>query len=227
MSTFTPHRAALPILLASLTSVALSTTALPAHAQSHAAADSSIVVGPHIGVTSPQLFSDLGSWPIFGLELGYILPLDVGPFERPIQLSLDTSYTAPGAVGTGENMHLGESGASYDWTLQQRMLVLQPTLLWRFMAPGEFLSAYALLGARAYLMESVLTASGNNGEDFGENRETNREFGFVVGAGADLAVGPGTLFGTLYLSRSGLDQRITGDANTGALALSLGYRLYF
>jgi opacity protein-like surface antigen len=196
-------------------------------AAAHPAGEKSIVVAPHIGVTAPQLFSDLGSWPIFGLELGYIMPFNAGSFTRPLQLSFDVMYTAPGATGTGENLHLGEGGASYEWTLKQQMLVLQLGALWRFMPPGEFVSAYAMVGPRVYLMESVLNASGNGGADFGENRETNTEYGFVLGGGADFAVGPGTLFTTLYFSMSKLDQRITGEANTGALALSAGYRLYF
>ncbi|MFU8805153.1 MAG: hypothetical protein ACNA8W_15165 [Bradymonadaceae bacterium] len=196
-------------------------------AQAHPAGENSIVIAPHVGVTVPQLFSDLGSWPIFGLEMGYIMPFDAGPFTRPLQVSLDVMYTAPGATGVGANPHLGTDGGNYEWTLQQRMLILQIGALWRFMAPGEFVSAYALAGPRVYLMESVLTASGNGGADFGENRETNTEYGFVVGGGADFAVGPGTIFATLYLGLSGLEQRITGDANTAAFALSAGYRLYF
>ena len=193
----------------------------------HPASRNAVVVAPYVGVSAPQLFSDLGSWAVFGLELGVILPFDVGPFTRPLQLALDTAYTNPGASGSGENEHLGDDGAEWNWELRQRMLTFQFSVLWRFMAPGDAVSVYALVGPRLYLMESVLEASGNNGEDFGQNRETSSEFGVGFGGGVDIAAGPGTIFGTLLMSTSNLDQRITGDTNTGALSLNLGYRFYF
>ena len=52
-------------------------------------------------------------------------------------------------------------------------------------------------------------------------------YGLVVGGGADFAVGPGTIYGALEFGWSNLDQRLTGDSNTGALTLDAGYRLYF
>ncbi|MFU8804440.1 MAG: hypothetical protein ACNA8W_11565, partial [Bradymonadaceae bacterium] len=72
------------------------------------ASDKSFVLAPHIGVTVPQLFGDLGSWPVFGLELGYVIPTDIGSFRRPLQVRFDAMYTAPGATGTGTNAWLGQ-----------------------------------------------------------------------------------------------------------------------
>jgi len=183
-------------------------------------------VAPHIGVVVPQLFTDLGSWPIFGLECGYVLPFDVGPFIRPLIVALDVMYTAPGATGSGTDSNLGESGGAYDWELSEQMLVLELTAAWRFMPLGESLSAYGQIGPRLYLLESVLTASGAGG-DFGEHRETDTNVGFVAAGGLDLQLGPGSAFAALELGYSGLDQKITGDSNTGALNIELGYRLQF
>lgn len=212
--------------------VALTLFAVPALAQesnvekeAHAASTNSFVVAPHVGVGIPQLFGELGSWPIFGLEVGYIMPFDVGSMKRPLQASLALHYSAPGASGKGQEGALGESGAAYSWELEQRLLMLDVPLMWRFMEPGSFLSVYATLGPRFYFMESIMTATGNGG-DFGENRETNFEIGGFLGAGADFALGPGTLFGALIFSYSDLQERITGDANTGTLSLDFGYRLY-
>lgn len=192
---------------------------------SHPAASKSFVVGPQVGVVAPQLFSDLGSWPIFGLEVGYILPFDAGSMRRPLQLSVVGHYTQPGATGSGTEPNLGEEGTSYDWELTERMLQIELAATWRFIAPGEFLSPYATIGPRVYMLESVMTASGN-GADFGEHRETKTEYGLIAGGGLDLAVGPGTIFGTLLFSWSDLNKRITGDTSTGAVTLDLGYRLY-
>jgi opacity protein-like surface antigen len=193
----------------------------------HPAASNSIVLAPHVGVLFPQVASDLGTWPVFGLSAGYILPFDVASFTRPLEVGLDLMYTQPGADGSGTSPNLGEDGADYDWELTQRMLIVELYALYRFMAPGEFISAYAHIGPRAYFMEAEMEATGNGGQDFGTNTQTNDEYGLVFGGGADFAVGPGTIYGALEFGWSNLDQRITGDSNTGAINLDVGYRLYF
>lgn len=194
-------------------------------ATDHPGARNNFVLAPHVGVLVPQLFSELGAWPLFGLEVGYILPFDVGSMRRPLQLSVDALYTQPGADGSGASTSLGEAGGNYQWELVQRTLILEASALWRFIPPGESFSAYGSLGPRLYLMETELQASGN-GADFGENRETNTEYGFFVGGGVEFALGPGSLFTALEFGWSDLNQTITGDANTGALALDIGYRLF-
>ena len=212
-------------LIASMLALGLLLCASPALAGG--ADHPNFAITPHVGATAPQPFGDLESWPVFGADVGVILPFDVAGFERPIQMGFDASYTAPGAEGEGEHPMLGSDGADYQWDLQQRMLTVQFTTLWRFMPPGQGFSAHLLAGPRIYLMESVLLAEGNEGQDFGEHRETNHEYGFAVGAGAEYMLGPGAALGTLLFARSPLDQRITGEANTGAFNLSIGYRLFF
>lgn len=200
--------------------LAVMCTALPASADSP-----NFAVGPHVGVTAPQPFGDLNSWPVFGADVGFILPFDVG-MERPLQLGIDASYTRPGATGEGHHPMLGEEGADYEWKLQQQILTLQLTTMWRFMPPGQGFSAHAIIGPRVYLMESIMEASGNDA-DFGENRETNTEYGLAVGGGVEYMLGPGAITGTVLVGGSPLDQRITGEANTGAVNLDIGYRLFF
>jgi hypothetical protein len=99
--------------------------------------------------------------------------------------------------------------------------------MWRFMPPGQGFSAHAIVAPRMYMMETVLEAASNEGSDFGEHRETNSEWGVVLGGGAEFMLGPGALFGTLLVGGSPLDQRITGEANTAAINVDLGYRLFF
>ncbi len=196
----------------------------------HPAATHSITLAPHIGVIFPQVASDLGTWPTFGLSAGYILPFNAGSFVRPLELGVDVRYTQPGASGTGTDPNLGTPGSdpgTYNWDLTQQMLTVGLYGLWRFMPPGKFISAYALAGPRAYFMKAKMSASGNGGQDFGTNTQTHDEYGLVVGGGADFAVGPGTIFATLEFTWSDLNQRITGDSNTGALGLDAGYKFYF
>ncbi len=210
------------LIVSGLTALALLLSASPA-----LASGPNIAVAPHLGVTVPQPFGELGSFPVVGLDVGYILPFDVGAMERPLQLSLEAGLTAPGATGQGTHPFLGVDGGDYEWELSQRMLTLGVNFLWRFMPPGEGLSFHALLGPRMYLMETVLDARDMDGNDFGQNRETNSEFGFAFGGGAEYMAGPGALAFTLVVGGTPLDQRITGRANTAALLASLGYRLFF
>lgn len=203
---------------------------VPKKQDDHPARDASIVVAPHAGVTFPQLTSELQTWPIFGLELGYMFDFDVGSMERPLQVGLDVMYTQPSSAGTGDSSNLGGTdgdGADYSYDLTQQMLILELYGLWRFMPAGDTVSAYGLLGPRAYLMRSIMEARGNGGESFGTNYETKTQIGLVAGGGVDVALGPGTMFAALEFGWSDLKERITGDSNTGALVLDLGYRLYF
>jgi hypothetical protein len=192
-----------------------------------AASGPHIAVAPHLGVTVPQPFGDLGTFPTLGVDVGYILPFDVGGMERPLQLSLEAMLTAPGASGQSTHPMLGVDGGAYEWELRQRLLSLGFNVLWRFMRPGEGLSFHALLGPRLYLMETVLNARDADGNDFGQNRETNSEFGLAFGGGAEYMMGPGALAFTVTVGGTPLDQRITGRANTMAILASLGYRLFF
>jgi hypothetical protein len=220
------------ILAASLCAALLPTSAYAQDESTSAAAEPPadaplITLAPHIGLTIPQLFGELGSWPIFGLEVGLLVPFDVGSIARPLEISLGAHYTSPGASGTGTIETLGESGASYTWELSQQMLMLELVFKWRLRsAANDSWNAYALIGPRAYLMESVLTAK-SGGQDFGEHRETKTQYGIMGGLGGEYLLGPGALFGELRVSGSDMNQTITGDANTGAMALSLGYRLFF
>lgn len=196
----------------------------------HRARDANIVLAPHVGVTFPQLTSELQTWPIFGLELGYIFDFDVGNMERPLQAGIDVMYTQPTSSGTGDSGNLGgtgEDGAEYAYDLKQQMLIVEGYGLWRFMPAGDTISAYGLLGPRIYLMRSIMEATGNDGQDFGTNYETKTQVGLVFGGGIDAAMGPGTLFAGLEFGWSNLKERITGDSNTGAIVLDVGYRLYF
>lgn len=195
--------------------------------QGSRARELSFVLAPHVGVLVPQIFSDLGSWPVFGVEFGYILPFDVGPMIRPLQLALDVMYTQPEASGSGFDADLGDEGADWEWELVQQTLIVELAGLWRFLPPGEGFSAYGTIGPRLYLMQSEMTASGNDGSSFGENTETKTEVGLMVGGGAEYAFGPGSVFAGLEMGWSDLNTRITGDSNTGALVLDLGYRFMF
>lgn len=186
----------------------------------HPSTNSAVVVAPHVGVSFPA-FSDLGTWGNFGLELGYTPAID----GRPLEIALMGWYSQPTASGTESDARLGEGGGEYNWNLTQQILTLDLVGIWRFRV-SESLAPYGLAGPRMNMMRSTMTAEGN-GAQFGESQETNNEFGLVFGGGVDYALGPGTFFGELKFGWTNLDQRITGNSNTGSFLLDIGYRLYF
>lgn len=182
------------------------------------------VVAPHVGVLVPQLFNDLGTWPIFSLEVGVMPPMEA--LGNPLEIAVLARYTQPGAAGDGSDGNLGETGGeSYSWDLTQRTLTLDLVGIWRFRDLAAKLDPYGLIGPRVNFMETTMTAQGN-GSQFGEVKETNVEFGLVLGGGVDYQLGPGTLFGELKFGWSNLDQTLTGNTNAGAFVLDVGYRFY-
>ncbi len=181
------------------------------------------VVAPHVGIAVPGLFSDLGSWGIFSLELGVIPPID--RLNNPLEIAVYGHYTQPSASGGGSDPNLGEGGGEYDWEMTQRMLTLDLVAIWRGRDLAANLDPYGLIGPRLNLMETTMSAEGN-GAQFGEVRETNTEFGMVFGGGVDYRLGPGTLFGELKFGWSNMDQRLTGDSNAGQFSFDVGYRFY-
>lgn len=230
----TSKRIACSTIVAALVATAAPTNASAESAavseQAHPAHDVHVAIAPHFGILVPQIFSDLGSFPVFGLELGYLLPFDVGSMVRPLQLNFDVMFTAPTASGVEDGPALGDAsgdGEQFNWQLRERVLVLEFNGMWRFMPPADGFSVYATAGPRVYLMESVMNATSESGADFGENRETKTQVGLMLGGGAEYAVGPGAIFGALEFGWSDMNQRITGDSNTGALVVDLGYRFLF
>ena len=192
-----------------------------------AAKTPNFAVAPQVGVVAPQAFSDFDAAPSFGVDVGAILPFELGPFHHPLQLGMELAYTAPTISGTGDDPMLGDDGDEFQWHLRQRMLSLQLTILWRLLRPGDSFGVHLVLGPRIYLMESVLDVAADHGGDFGEYRETNTEYGVAAGLGGELRLGPGSLTIAATISRSPLDQRITGPTNTGAIHLQGGYRFFF
>jgi hypothetical protein len=63
--------------------------------------------------------------------------------------------------------------------------------------------------------------------DFGEHKESFTEVGGALGGGVELPLGPGLATGKLGVGISDMNQRLTGNTNTGAFELSVGYRMGF
>ncbi|MFB6372068.1 MAG: hypothetical protein ABEN55_02905 [Bradymonadaceae bacterium] len=191
----------------------------------HPSTENIFVVGPHVGVLVPQVFNDLGTWPIFSLEVGVIPPME--SMNNPLEIAVLARYTQPGSGGKGSDQNLGETGnEQYNWELTQRTLTLDLVGIWRGRNIASSFDPYGLIGPRVNFMETTMTAQGNGNNQFGEVKETNVEFGLVFGGGVDFQLGPGTLFGELKFGWTNLDQTLTGDTNAGAFTADVGYRFY-
>jgi len=146
-----------------------------------------------------------------GLEVGWVFnPGKVGVY-------LDVSYATPKGSGKGDDPRL--PAGSYEWTLTQKQLVLQPTLLYRF--TGGSVTPYIGIGPRMYLTESTIKS---DEPKLAITEERSTEFGVGLPIGIEFAVGPGGLFAEALLQWGPLDHTITGDTHYGAASLFIGYR---
>lgn len=183
-----------------------------------------LVLGLKLGAGFSQPFSELGSSVVTELELGYLLPLP-DPVGRSFELFLILHYAQPSVEGEIEQAdpRLPDDGImKYDITQQQ--LVLTPGVLYRLPMGGELVRPYAALGARIYMMRTLIEAEAA-GESFGDSEETATSVGFYGALGCDIFLGPGAILAELQLAYAGLDGYVMRDTNVGALNLAVGYRL--
>jgi hypothetical protein len=179
------------------------------------------MIGAKVGGIAPQPFSELGSFVITGIEAAYVLPVA----DRRIWIGGGFYYSRPPASGGGDDMRL--SGGGYDWELDQQMLIYELNGTYRFGGGGQRLVPYGRLGARVYSLRTRVDGSSEASARFAAHDEGSTELGFAAAGGADYLLGPGRLSGELGMGMSDLNQKLTGNSNTGALEVSLGYRMLF
>ena len=188
---------------------------------SHSSAEADVLVGANLGVIAPQPFNELGSFAMFGIEAGYVLPA----LDRQLLVTGGALYSQPPASGGRDDGRL--SGGSYAWDLDQQMLVAELGGAYRILPPGGAVVPFAYTTGRVYMLQTRLDGESGQAARFGEHTESFTEVGAAVGGGADVPVGPGLATGTLGVGISNMNQRLTGDTNAAALELALGYRFGF
>ncbi len=206
------------LLLAGLATAQESVTApaetpLPVQAKAPSL-EISLKAGGHF----PQVLSKLG--------LSFDTSINVGfaPFSgHQLQFFIGLGYSQPGQTVAASDSRLGASGSDYTSTMVMRDLSTSLGTKYFFVPPSHFLVPYAGLGLRVHFLRADVQGTG--GADFGKYRETDTRFGGLVFAGAGLHLGPGLLLAELTFDYSPIGQRVTGEANVGALAVVLGYGL--
>lgn len=178
-----------------------------------------ILAGAKVGGIIP--FSGLSPFLSFGVEAGYVFPW----MNRSFAAALDVDYTAPKADGTQSDPRIGAAGGSYDWKLTEQELAFMPVFMYRLTSLRGVVP-YAGIGPRIYLLKSTVSGSAD-GAAIGDTTEQSTKVGVGVPLGAEVPMGPGGLLAEVLLQYGGLDHTATGDVNTGAVSLSVGYRALF
>ncbi len=174
-----------------------------------------IQVAVKAGGLFSEPFSALGPSYLVDLELGYALPV----LHHRLALALDGAYTAPEASGSGTNPQT--TAGTYSWHLQQREAILGFTLYYRH--PIGRVTPYVGVGPRLFLLQSEIDGTSGT-STIHTSSEVSTKAGVGVPLGLGVRLGPGDLFVEAGLAWAPIDHHITGDSNTGALTVSLGYR---
>jgi outer membrane protein with beta-barrel domain len=174
-----------------------------------------VLVAAKVGGLFAEPFSHLGASYLVDVEIGYALPV----LKHQLAIAIDGAYTAPEASGGGTNAQVASGG--YTYQLQQREGILGLTLYYRH--PIGRVTPYIGVGPRLFLLQSEVDGAAGT-----TPIHTSSEVSTKAGVGAPLGVGvrlgPGDLFLEASVLWAPIDHRITGDTNTGALTVSLGYR---
>jgi hypothetical protein len=175
-----------------------------------------LVLGAEIGVIFPQPFTELGSHVAFGIELGYKLPF----IEEKLEIFTALAFSPP-----PNNFTDTRPEGNYDAELDQQELFWSLGPRFRFLDVSSDFNISLALGPRLYFLRTYSNGS-RDGKAFAEFNEQSTEIGFFATLGGEFRLGPGALFLDLEIATSDLDHTITGDANTGSILASLGYRFF-
>lgn len=195
-------------------------TALEAEPEHEADGSGLFLLGGKVGGIAP--FNGLDPFLHGALEVGYVFPV----LEQGLGAYLQVEYSAPSAAG-----HVDEDfdpervpSGGYDWEIQQKELVLAPTFLYRMTSLSDWVTPYAGVAFRLYLLEDAVTGKAGD-QTFGETKERSTDFGVGVPLGAEFALGPGGITAELMLQWGPLEHTLTGDTHLGGASLFVGYRL--
>lgn len=181
--------------------------------------DRNLTLGLSAGIYLPNLINDLGPHVTVGVEVGYLLPF----FDKRLAVVFGTGWAPPTTDGVEPDTRLATPEYSYETTTQQWHFSLGPIL--RILPPGTMFVPYVGFLARLYLLRAEV--SGRSGDNaFGTNTEQSTEIGFVALLGGEIRLGPGALQIQFDFGWSDWPHTVTGDTSTGALAGSIGYRLF-
>ena len=191
--------------------------ALPAGADPAPAGDQAgVLASAKLGGFVP--FDGLSPFVSVGLEAGYALPV----LDRRLAIVLDVDYTEPTATGSEVDPRV--TGGMYTWKLTEEELGIMPVLEFR-LADMKPVAPYVGIGPRVLLARSKVRSNGD--PSIMQTKEQSTRYGLGIPAGAELPLGPGRAIAELLFQYGTLNHVATGDANTAAVSVSVGYRMLF
>lgn len=174
-----------------------------------------VLLGGKVGGIIP--FGGLSPFVSGGIEAGYVFPW----LNRSFAAALDVDYTAPKSDGSQNDVRLIDGG-KYDWKISQRQLAIMPVVMYRLTSLGK-LVPYIGIGPRFLFLRSTVQGTAGSAT-ISETKEQSTQYGVGVPLGVEYALGPGALLGEVLLQYGGINRIATGDTNTGAVNIFLGYR---
>ena len=161
-------------------------------------------------------FGGLNPNAIAGIDLGYAL-------DNGLAFGVAGDFSVPKKTGSEDDPRV--TGGKYTWHLTQQILQVMPFIMYRIKSLGT-LVPYVGVGPRFSFLQSYVR-SNEGTPSFKETREQSTKVGVGIPIGVELKLGPGAGIAELLLQYGGLNHSATGDSNTGAASLSLGYRVMF
>lgn len=166
----------------------------------------------------PQLVSKLRTTFDASLTVGFA-PL----LGRRLQIFAAVGYSQPTHRIATQDPRLGAAGSDYTSTVLIRDVAATLGAKFFFIPPDRLVVPYAGLGFRTHFLGAQV--EGNGGSEFGKYSETDTRFGGVFLGGVGIRLGPGLVLAEVAFDYSPIGQRVTGEANVGALTAVLGYGL--
>ncbi len=177
-------------------------------------------VGPLLGAKIGGLLPFDGLQPgyQFGVEGGIILPV----LHRGLALGVDVDYAQATTSGTLTDPRVASN--NYTWNINQEFFTIMPVIMYRLTTLSKLIVPFIGAGPRVYMYRS--TVYGQAGANaIGQTTEVSTQVGFGVPFGVEIRVGPGGFLAEFLGQWGLLEHTATGDSHSGALGLSLGYRL--
>jgi len=150
-------------------------------------------------------------------EVGYVLPW----LNESFAIVAEVGYAEPRNFGTQSDDPRVEGG-SYHWHLVEQQLTVMPTVFYR-LTLFKSVVPYLGVGARIYMLKST-TRGDVRGVEVLATQEQSTQVGIGIPLGVQIHLGPGHLTVELLTEWGPLDHTATGQSNTGAESLQVGYR---
>jgi hypothetical protein len=113
---------------------------------------------------------------------------------------------------------IDSNGGKYTWDLTEQTVTIGIPISYRLL-PQKMFHPYVGVVPQVFLLRATTKSYGL------ENSQGDVKFGFQGLVGGQLDLGPGGLFLDLGFQYAGLDQKLTGKSNLGAVTAALGYRV--